>query len=62
MSDIDYKDKGSILNPLKSLQFFARKPVTEPLEPRPAAENYRGFHLNDHEKCIGCSSCQKVCD
>ncbi|KRT55701.1 NADPH-dependent glutamate synthase beta chain or related oxidoreductase [endosymbiont of Ridgeia piscesae] len=62
MSDIDYKDKGSILNPLKSLQFFARKPVTESLEPRPAAENYRGFHLNDHNKCIGCSSCQKVCD
>jgi glutamate synthase (NADPH/NADH) small chain len=39
-----------------------RKPVTVPLEPRPAADNYRGFHLNDHEKCIGCSSCQKVCD
>jgi len=62
MSDIDYKDKGSILNPLKNLQFFGRSPVTEPLAPRPAAENYRGFHLNDHEKCIGCSSCQKVCD
>jgi glutamate synthase (NADPH/NADH) small chain len=62
MSDIDYKAKGSILNPLKSLQFFSRPPVTEPLEPRPAAENYRGFHLNDWEKCIGCATCQKVCD
>ncbi len=62
MSDIDYKDKGSILNPLKNLQFFGRKPVTVPLEPRPAEANYRGFHLNDNEKCIGCSSCQKVCD
>jgi len=62
MSDIDYADKGGLLNPLKSLQFFARKPVTVPLEPRPASANYRGFHLNDWELCIGCSTCQKVCD
>jgi glutamate synthase (NADPH/NADH) small chain len=62
MSDIDYKDKGSILNPLKTLSFFGRKPITEPLQPRVAAERYRGFHLNDWEKCIGCSTCQKVCD
>jgi glutamate synthase (NADPH/NADH) small chain len=62
MSDIKYKDKGSILNPLKSWQFFARKPMTEPLEPRLASKNYRGFHVNDWEKCIGCSTCQKVCD
>ncbi|MCU7804403.1 MAG: FAD-dependent oxidoreductase [Candidatus Thiodiazotropha sp. (ex Lucinoma borealis)] len=59
---IEHSDSGSILSPLKALQFLARKPVTVPLEPRPAAANYRGFHLNDHEKCIGCSSCQKVCD
>jgi glutamate synthase (NADPH/NADH) small chain len=62
MSDIDYKNKGSLLNPLKNLSFFGRKPITEPLEPRIAAERYRGFHLNDWEKCIGCSTCQKVCD
>ncbi len=62
MSDIDYEDKGSLLNPIKALAFFARKPVTEPLQPRIAAERYRGFHLNDWEKCIGCSTCQKVCD
>ena len=61
-SDIPYKDKGSILRPLKALGFFARKPVTEPFEPRPAADSYRGFHVNDWEKCIGCSTCQKVCD
>ncbi|MCU7935908.1 MAG: FAD-dependent oxidoreductase [Candidatus Thiodiazotropha sp. (ex Dulcina madagascariensis)] len=59
---VEHSDSGSILSPLKALQFFARKPVTVPLEPRPAAANYRGFHLNDHDKCIGCSSCQKVCD
>jgi glutamate synthase (NADPH/NADH) small chain len=62
MSDIDHKARGSLLNPIKSWQFFGRKPVTESLEPRPASLNYRGFHLNDWEKCIGCSTCQKVCD
>jgi glutamate synthase (NADPH/NADH) small chain len=62
MADIDYKARGSILNPLKALAFFGRKPVTVPLEPRPAAERYRGFHLNDWGLCIGCSTCQKVCD
>lgn len=61
-SPVEHSDSGSILSPLKALQFLARKPVTVPLEPRPAAANYRGFHLNDNEKCIGCSSCQKVCD
>jgi glutamate synthase (NADPH/NADH) small chain len=62
MADIEYKSKGSILNPLKNLSFFARKPVTVPLEPREAVANYRGFHVNDWELCIGCSTCQKVCD
>ena len=62
MTDIDYKDSGSILAPLKSLSFFGRPSVTEPLEPRLAALRYRGFHLNDWEKCVGCSTCQKVCD
>ena len=62
MADIEYKDKGSILSPLKTLGFFARKPVTEPLQPREASANYRGFHVNDWQLCIGCSTCQKVCD
>ena len=62
MGDIEYKKAGSILNPLKSLSFFTRPAVTEPLEPRRAALRYRGFHLNDWEKCVGCSTCQKVCD
>lgn len=62
MKNIPYSYKGSILNPLKNLGFFARKPVTEALGPRPASANYRGFHVNDWEKCIGCSTCQKVCD
>ena len=62
MSGISYKSKGSILDPLKNLSFLGRGSVTEPIEPREASANYRGFHVNDWEKCIGCSTCQKVCD
>ncbi len=62
MTDIPYKDKGSILAPLKALGFLARAPVTEKLTPREAAVNYRGFHVNDWTQCIGCATCQKVCD
>lgn len=61
-SALDYADAGSILNPLRALSFFGRKPITVPLEPRLAAERYRGFHVNDWDKCVGCSTCQKVCD
>lgn len=59
---IDYDDSGSLLNPLKNIQFLLRKPITEPLQPRLASLNYRGFHLNDWEACVGCASCQKICD
>ncbi len=59
---IDWNAMGSVLAPLKNLQFLGRKPVTESLDPRIAAPRYRGFHLNAWDECIGCSSCQKVCD
>ncbi|PLX38996.1 MAG: oxidoreductase [Hyphomicrobiales bacterium] len=62
MGDINPKPKGSFLKPLKSLSFLFKPPITLPMEPRPAAENYRGFHLNDWEKCIGCGTCQEICD
>ncbi len=52
----------SFLSPLKSLSYLFREPVTLPLEPRPAAETYRGFHVNDWEKCIGCGTCAEICD
>jgi len=28
---------------------------------REAAERYRGFHVNDWDKCSGCSTCSKIC-
>ena len=62
MSDIAHKDRGSLIGPLRALGFLGREPVTEPLGPRPASDNYRGFHVNDWDLCIGCSTCQKVCD
>ncbi len=61
-SRIHWKSFGSILSPLKNLQFLARPAVTESLQPRQAAPHYRGFHLNAWDECIGCSTCQKVCD
>lgn len=33
----------------------------KPLEERPGAKRYRGFHKNDMEKCIGCGSCEEIC-
>ena len=54
--------KGSLFSPFKALSFLGREPVTLPMEPRPAADNYRGFHLNDWNLCIGCGTCAAICD
>lgn len=54
--------KSSLFRPLKALAFLGREPVTLPMVPRPAAPQYRGFHLNDWEACIGCGTCEKICD
>ena len=35
-------------------------PVKKPLE-REAAPRYRGFHRNDMETCIGCGTCEDIC-
>lgn len=58
------KNKGSFLKPFKSLKYIGEKPVTirVPYEERPTAERYRGFHLNDWDKCIGCGTCAEICD
>ncbi len=34
---------------------------TNPLETRDGSANYRGFHANDIEMCIGCGTCEAVC-
>ncbi len=52
----------SMLRPLKALSNLFQDPVTLPMEPRPAAANYRGFHLNEWKVCIGCGTCATICD
>jgi glutamate synthase (NADPH) small chain len=39
------------------------KPYTaaKPIEERPGAPRYRGFHTNDMELCIGCGTCETIC-
>lgn len=41
---------------------MVKEPVTikEPLK-REAAPRYRGFHKNDIETCIGCGTCESIC-
>ena len=55
--------KGSILSPFKAINFLFKKPRTlrYPFEPKEPALRYRGFHLNDWEKCTGCGNCADIC-
>ncbi len=53
-----------ILRPFTAWNNLARDPVTikDPLNERPGAPRYRGFHKNDIEKCIGCGACETICE
>lgn len=56
--------KKDFFAPLKAWKFLARKPVTIEVPnktKREASERYRGFHVNDWGKCIGCGTCSKIC-
>ena len=55
--------KPSILSPFKALRFLFAKPKTlrYPFERKEPALRYRGFHLNDWEKCTGCGNCADIC-
>jgi len=39
------------------------KPYTtaKPIEERPGSANYRGFHTNNLDLCVGCATCQTIC-
>jgi len=54
---------GSLLNALKVGGFLFRKPKTlrYPFEPKEPAPRYRGFHLNDWDRCTGCGNCADIC-
>ena len=55
--------KPSLLSPFKALRYLFEKPVTlrYPFEPKEPAARYRGFHLNDWDKCTGCGNCADIC-
>lgn len=41
--------------------FDAPYTIPDPIRDRPGAARYRGFHVNDLEKCIGCGTCEEIC-
>ena len=51
-----------VLSPYTAWKHAFETPVTikDPIG-REAAERYRGFHQNDIAKCIGCGSCEAIC-
>ena len=51
-----------VLSPFTAWKNLFRDPVSiaDPLN-RAAAERYRGFHKNDMETCIGCGTCEAIC-
>ncbi len=58
--------KTSIFAPFKGWKYLFKKPVTVAMDdifkhPRESQDNYRGFHVNDWDKCIGCGTCSEVC-
>ena len=54
---------SDVLSPFTAWKNIFRDPVTirDPLNDRPGAPRYRGFHQNDIEKCIGCGTCEAIC-
>ena len=53
-----------IITPFSAWSNIVKKPVTvkDPFTERPGADRYRGFHKNDIDACIGCGSCEAVCE
>ena len=52
-----------IIAPFYTWKRAFEKPYTlkRPIDDRPGAPRYRGFHTNDMEKCIGCGTCEAIC-
>ncbi len=52
-----------LLSPFFVWQRAFEKPYTtlKPIEDRPGAPSYRGFHINISDQCVGCGSCHSIC-
>ncbi len=50
------------LIPFKAWGNLVKKPVTLKDPMREGAPRYRGFHKNDVDTCIGCGSCEAICE
>lgn len=53
-----------LVSPFYVWQRAFEKPYTtgkRPIDERPGAPRYRGFHVNDVEKCVGCGTCEMIC-
>ena len=53
-----------LVSPFFVWQRAFEKPYTvsmRPIEERPGAPAYRGFHINLSEECVGCGSCHEIC-
>lgn len=52
-----------ILTPFTAWKKVFKEPVTikDPLS-RQGADRYRGFHKNEIQTCIGCGSCEEICE
>jgi glutamate synthase (NADPH/NADH) small chain len=63
MSEKKDPKPGSVLNPFKAINFLFKKPRTlrYPFERKEPAPRYRGFHLNDWDRCTGCGNCADIC-
>lgn len=53
-----------ILTPFTAWKGIVDEVVTvkDPLNDRPGAARYRGFHKNDINECIGCGTCEEICE
>lgn len=51
-----------VLKPFTAWKNVVKEPVTvkDPFN-RKAAPRYRGFHKNEIDKCIGCGTCESIC-
>lgn len=52
-----------LMAPLTVWKRALEKPYTEanPITDRPGAPRYRGFHINEIDLCIGCGTCESIC-